>query len=340
MKRICSLLLTLVLILGLCACGQKTDAWQEQYDLGMKYLSEGNYEESIIAFTAAIEIEPKKAEAYLGMAEVYIAQNDFDAAKTILEQGYEATGDESLRARLEELDSGNFSDYRGRTRKESSYDGEGNLVWYRIYEYPEDKTYEVTSYDAAGNQTGYAYAAHDGNGNQTAMVNCNQVYGTVDQTIREFDGSGNCVKSTSYTAAGEMSQYTVFTHDAAGNCTRMEYFGPDGTSRGYDLLEYNAAGNCVKRMYFGADGSLTHYQEEEWDEQGRHTETRYYNSDGTLDNYSVQEYDGDRQTAYYSYNGDGTLVRKSVYVYSEKGQLIGENVYDGAGNLIQSTVKE
>lgn len=38
--------------------------YQEQYDLGMKYLTDGNYEEAIIAFTAAIELEPKNADAY------------------------------------------------------------------------------------------------------------------------------------------------------------------------------------------------------------------------------------------------------------------------------------
>ena len=61
MKRIGSMILTLALILGLCACGQNAAAaWQEQYDLGVKYLSEGNYQEAVIAFTAAIEIDAKR----------------------------------------------------------------------------------------------------------------------------------------------------------------------------------------------------------------------------------------------------------------------------------------
>ena len=58
--------------LFLCACGQSAEAaWQEQYDLGVRYLSEGNYEEAIIAFTAAIDIDPKQPDAYLGLADVY-----------------------------------------------------------------------------------------------------------------------------------------------------------------------------------------------------------------------------------------------------------------------------
>ena len=57
MKRIGSLLVALALVLGLCACGKSAqERWQEQYDLGMKYLSELNYEEAVAAFTEAIYI--------------------------------------------------------------------------------------------------------------------------------------------------------------------------------------------------------------------------------------------------------------------------------------------
>ena len=86
-------------ISALCACllsscaqtptGEPT--WQEQYDLGVRYLSEGNYEEAIIAFTAAIEIDPKQALAYVGRGDAYIksgataenlsaAQTDYEVA--------------------------------------------------------------------------------------------------------------------------------------------------------------------------------------------------------------------------------------------------------------------
>ena len=341
MKRYISMLLALFMVVGLCACGQKAaaSAWQEQYDLGIRYLSEGNYEEAIIAFTAAIEIEPKQAAAYLGMAEVYIAQNDFDAARAILEQGYEATGDESLRERLEELDSGTFSDYRGRTRKESGYDGGGNLVWYRIYEYPEDKAYEVTSYDAEGNQTGRAYCAR-ADGHQIATVTMSADTGVVTQSLQEFDANGNCVKNTYYTAAGELEYYSIYTYDAAGNQTRSESFNPDGSYRGGYINEYDAAGHRIKSQSVLSDGTLGGYNEWSYDNQGRQVENRVYDKDGTLSSYSVAEFDGDKRAASYNYNGDGTLVLKTVYVYDEKGQQIGEEVYDGAGDLIRSTVKE
>ena len=77
MKRIVSLALTIALMLGLMGCGQDVAAaWQEQYDLGVRYLSEGNYEEAIIAFTAAIEIDSKDALAYLGRAQTRVSYAD------------------------------------------------------------------------------------------------------------------------------------------------------------------------------------------------------------------------------------------------------------------------
>lgn len=97
MKRICSLLLSICLVFSLCACGQDIQkAWQEQYDLGMRYLSEGNYEEAVIAFTAAIEIDPKKVETYKKTAEAYELMADYKSAKDVLEKGYKETGDKSL----------------------------------------------------------------------------------------------------------------------------------------------------------------------------------------------------------------------------------------------------
>lgn len=82
MKRMKYIILALVLLL--CSCGQSgtiveeddTTAWQKQYDLGVRYLSEGNYEEAVIAFTAAIEIDPKQAPAYVGRGDAYIGSGE------------------------------------------------------------------------------------------------------------------------------------------------------------------------------------------------------------------------------------------------------------------------
>lgn len=109
-------LFAFALLILLTACGQRMAVqgdepsnahgamtWQEQYDLGMRYLTEGNYQEAIIAFTAAIEIDPKRPEAYASLAEVYINMEDIDAAIAILEEGIAQTDSEDLRAQLDAI---------------------------------------------------------------------------------------------------------------------------------------------------------------------------------------------------------------------------------------------
>ncbi len=119
MRNSLAIILSLALALTLCACGTSpsqivADAptWQEQYDLGVRYLSEGNYEEAIIAFSAAIEIDPKRAEGYMRLAEAYEAIGETENALEVLRSGLEATGDVALSALIEDL--------TGRMREEES----------------------------------------------------------------------------------------------------------------------------------------------------------------------------------------------------------------------------
>ena len=88
MKQFTCVFLTIILLLSLAACSKAPEAdradeapdWRTQYDLGVRYLSEGNYEEAILAFTAAIEIDPKRAEAFLGRGDTYEKLVDLERA--------------------------------------------------------------------------------------------------------------------------------------------------------------------------------------------------------------------------------------------------------------------
>ena len=79
MKRIKMMCFLLALLGLLSACSahsvdaeeQSAPTWQSRYDLGVRYLSDGRYEEAILAFTAAIEIDPKNAQAYEQRGDAY-----------------------------------------------------------------------------------------------------------------------------------------------------------------------------------------------------------------------------------------------------------------------------
>lgn len=70
----------IVMLLLLAGCAEKPKTFDEQYDLGVKYISDGNYEEAIIALSAAIKIEPNSAIAYLNRGNAYYAQKMLDNA--------------------------------------------------------------------------------------------------------------------------------------------------------------------------------------------------------------------------------------------------------------------
>lgn len=105
-RKVIVLALMCVCIAVLCSCSRNADnpsTYRDYFDLGVRYLSEGNYEEAVIAFTAAIEIDPKQAEAYEKLADAYLALGDTDAALRALRNGYAVTENARLQARINEL---------------------------------------------------------------------------------------------------------------------------------------------------------------------------------------------------------------------------------------------
>ena len=103
-KRLVMAVLALCLATSLLACGKKTDdesealqtqaqmTWQDHYDLGVRLLNEGNYADAILAFQAAIQIDPKNVEAYVLLANVYNIAGDTERAVATLQNGLDQTG--------------------------------------------------------------------------------------------------------------------------------------------------------------------------------------------------------------------------------------------------------
>lgn len=278
--RIIWLVLLMALLFG---CKSAVVRWQEQYDLGVRYLSDGEYEEAIIAFNAAIEIDPMQAEAYLNLANAYIGMNDFGAAREILERGYELTQSEALKSKLEELDSGNIFDYWGNSRKWSSYDGEGNLKWYHIYAYDKKQTVSVTTYDAAGSQTGYwdGYRYNE-EGNVLISMGCNVEDGLVVATVESvYDKQGRLIRSNHLELDGTLQGYSVHEFDNAGRQICIRDYNADGDLQTYHEYAFDR-NQCVGETTYDADGSLLNRAEYRFDEQGKMTGRVTYGSDGDV----------------------------------------------------------
>ena len=310
MKRITALFLTAVLLLSLAACGAK-DAWQEQYDLGMRYLNDGNYQEAVIAFEAAIEIDPKRSEAYLGAAEAYIAADDIDAAIAILEKGYAATNNDTLKKRLDEIKSGTFSDYWGRTRRESHYDGNSVLTCWYDYEYndPEDnrRLTGITSYGPDGEEIQHLERKFNEQGKCVYGLFSHNDHGEMIGATYTYDDEGRRVKFVT-----DLNDTTTFSYDADGKQIRTDHYDPNGASTGYKTFEY---GDGYQRdNLYNAEGVLTHYEIHYYNQQNQRVRYEHYDADGTLTSYSTEEYDDNGKCiAWNHYDAEGNLTSRDVY---------------------------
>ena len=78
--------------------------YNDKMDLGNRYLNSQDYEQAILAFEAAIDIDPRRPEAYVGLAQVYVEQERYRDAVDILQEGMEATGeDDTVKSELERV---------------------------------------------------------------------------------------------------------------------------------------------------------------------------------------------------------------------------------------------
>ena len=309
-KRITALLLAAILLLSLAACGGK-GTWQEQYDLGTRYLNEGNYQEAVIAFEAAIEIDPKRPEAYLGAAEAYIAADDIDAAIAILEKGYAATNDDSLKNRLDEIKSGTFSDYWGRTRRESHYDGNSVLTCWYDYEYndPENnrRCTGITSYGSNGEEIQHLERIFDEQGKCVYGLFSYNDHGEMTGATYTHDDEGRCVKFVT-----DSSYTTTFSYDADGRKIRTDHYDPNGASTGYTTFEYGEG--YQRDNEYNAEGVLTHYEIHYYNQQNQRVRYEHYDADGTLTSYSTEEYDDNgKRIAWNHYDAEGNLTSRDGY---------------------------
>lgn len=98
-----SVVFGMLLAILLSACNRES-RWQKQYDLGIQYLTEGKYEEAIVAFNAAIEIEPNQVLAYVGRGSAYISSGGTEENLAAAQADYE---------RVIALDEANADGYLG-----------------------------------------------------------------------------------------------------------------------------------------------------------------------------------------------------------------------------------
>ena len=262
----------MLLTLSLCACGGgiEQSSWQEQYDLGVRYLSQGNYEEAVIAFTAAIEIDPKQVDAYIGLAQAYTAQGDAQRALEVLAQAEEACGpSEALTQAVQELGGSDEVPPEGgvenaspetpaiaRTERMEKDDG-----GYSIFEYDgKDQCIHETAYDANGEVTAKITATWDDQGRIIQLHSlCLFVDSQISTTLQfHYPQSGSNAAVTLDWQDGVYSGSVSLEYPMTdpSNYLSSSTIGIDGPVLfELELKEVDSQGNVVSRMQYDGQGN-------------------------------------------------------------------------------------
>lgn len=307
----------LVLLAAVITCmlvfGDSDGKLQEQLDLGAKYLEEMDYEQALVAFHAALEIEPMNADAYLGIVEVYIRTNEFETALEYAKEGYEVTGDERLKEKIDMIESGDIFASNGWCMKMSGYDGQGNLVFWHEYTYNlQGQQASVAKFNAQGVQEQYLELAYDEERRTLVGYTYDLSEGNIDKCVFEY--SGNNYRRTYYKDIGdEVESYSEVEVDADGKPLKEIKYDADGNVRGTTVYEYNEDGRKIGNKYYSSDNMLIYFDVFTYDEDGKRLQQQHYDSSGVLTGYFEEVYDAEgNNIGSRSYDADGVLRSERI----------------------------
>jgi len=191
-------LLFFAAMLIITGCSKGTSDWDEQYSMGLRYLSEGKYEDAIIPFSAAIQIDPKRIESYIGLTDALIGTKDFDSVKSVLQQALNSLeSTEEIQKKLLELE--NISQETAHPSYERLKNG--NSIH---YEYNDE--WQLTR-----------RSVFDANGQNILSETRNYHSDGAIESIRiqetYYDTEGNLLKEIKYTTSGpeSLSDQFVFS---------------------------------------------------------------------------------------------------------------------------------
>lgn len=284
-----------------------------QLDLGQKYIEECDYEQAIVAFNRAIEIDERCAEAYIGLAETYIRMGEFDKALEVAKKGYEMTGDTGLQEYIDMIESGNISRSDGKWMKRIVYNEAGALVYSHVVTYDkENREDSISHYDSAGNLVRKIDLVYDADGNRlvTYYYNSDGTLTKVDYTYE--NGVLRSIK-------GDDGSWSVYDYEEDGRrgkitCGKGQNVGAEEEITGYNVDELDEKGNLIRREFYNRDFRLFCYDTYEYNEDGKQKLRTTYDEDGNMSCYEIYEYDENgKRTGSYQYDADGNLTRQTKY---------------------------
>ena len=312
--------------------GQETTAdsglnWKDQYDLGIRLLNEGRYEDAILAFTAAIQINPKSAQAYVSRANAYLSWAD-----AAIQDAYASLGEGETLV---------WSDITVST-------SEGDKTIGDLFQNAADDFAKADDLIANGESTDEldADAAKDAADKQAeALANLAQSLlpkkdepGVLDQILELLD------KADALTDEEEIQKMIDAIRGAATAPTearrplgyRMEYENPeDGTPTGWTKFYYDENGRKIGEAYVDEDGTEYDMNSIRYDANGHKLPDWFSEEDFSFDDKGnlIQADDGVYKYVYY-YDAENRLIQQEFYNAFGLDDMT-YFIYDAEGRLIQ-----
>lgn len=326
MKKISGVFLFVVLLLALTACGKSAvNQWQEQYDLGEKYLLEEDYEAAIVAFTAAIEIEPNDVRTYTGLVQAYMGLEDYDSAIAAVEEG------------LAVLSSSDQAQAEGARQAFLSVSADAYITRAENYQDMEEPQKALDDYKAAlelieqGAESSFSQEELEERIEQLENGENGEYSETDEQAVEQTtDGLLYLVSTGSYVWGSTSYLNLEYSYDEEGKVLKETHYNTTGVLTSILEYEYSDDGYTVLE---------TSYNTNSGEVSG--ITVHIYNSDDDLLS-SMKSYAGSTEsyvTEYeYEYDSAGNLLSKTTYSYDADGALMNTStsswVYDEAGNVI------
>lgn len=341
--------------------GGDTSAYDRHMELAQRYLDDLQYEQAIAEYKAAIEIEPNNKEAYLALADIYVQQEDYEAAMDILSHGWEQTEAEEITVCLEKIQTICAEEQRQEEQRQEDYvkenqvgaedtseaendakhyydDGSG---WYKIDEYGDSgNLLKSTHYNAEDVVQSIDEYNQNGSLHKHIIYVFNDGGAVSAYGILEYDENGNIVKSTIYHADGTMD--TVSEYDEKGRLIKVSTYINDNVLLQFDIYKYDENGNLAGIRTCDAAGKVnsakTYWENGKLKTETFYNYTYFYDEAETISTYYVNEYDEngnhirqswydekDRITHMAEYDENGTLLR--TIDYNANGTIWSEAVY-------------
>ena len=282
-----------------------------ELELGNSDLDSLSYDDARAAYEKILEINPESEDAYLGVIEVDIRNNEFETALEVAKKAYSLIGGEKLNEKIEMLESGNVFASNGWVMRETGYDSDHNPVY--IHEY----TYNIKG--------------------DTASITWKDPDGTYrDRIDLEYNDKGWETVSYSYvTSTGELNK-KVIEYDGY-NFSEIEYEGTSGEVDEYKDGKVNEDGKTLEWTRYNEEHDFLEKRIFDYDENGHNIKQTLYTSQGNISEiYDFEFNDLGKVSKRIEHREDGYVRETVVYEYNEAGIMIKETTYDDTGKVVRT----